>query len=234
MATPLVSCIIATGNRKIFLKQAIKYFLNQTHENKELIIIDDGPESATDLIPNGDSIRYIQFDTRIPLGSKLNIGIKESRGEIIQKLDDDDYYHPEFLTTTVTHLLKYDTGHSIVGFGCFLVLIATTGELRFSGHGWCAGGTLCFFRQLWEKGPFRNVPRAVDWWFLRDHAPQRIKILTPELYILVRHSAGHLWKTMGQLDVTEYFRRRPAYSLDLKDFLSTEDLAFYESLKKDG
>ena len=223
------------GNRKVFLRQAIKYFLSQTYENKELIIIDDvGPESAADVIPDEDNIRYIQLDTHTPLGNKLNIGVEKSHGEIIQKLDDDDYYHPEFLTTTVTHHLKHDTGHSIVGFGCFLVLIAATGELRFSGHGWCAGGTLCFSRQLWEKGHFRNVPRAVDWWFLKDHEPQRIKILNPELYIHVRHSAGHLWKTMGQLDVTEYFRRRPAYSLDLKDCLSTEDLVFYESLKKNG
>lgn len=225
---------MATGNRKVFLKQAIKYFLNQTYENKELIIVDDAPESAADLIPDEDSIRYIQLDTHIHLGSKLNIGIEKSQGEIIQKLDDDDYYHPKFLTATVTNLLGHDTGYSIVGFDRFLVLIAATGELKFSGHGWFAGGTLCFFRKLWEKGHFRNVSTAEDWCFLEDHAPKRIKILTPELYILVRHSVGHLWTTMGQLDVSEYFRRQPTYSLDLKDCLSAEDLAFYESLKKNN
>lgn len=185
-----------------------------------------------DLIPKDNRIRYVKLNIQMTLGAKLNIGIEASQGQIIQKLDDDDYYHPQFLTTTVTTLLRHDPEYSIVGFDCFLVLITATGELKFSGHGWCAGGTLCFFRQLWEKNPFRNVPRAVDWWFLKDHVPRRIKIRNPELYILVRHGRGHLWKTMGKLDVTGYFCRRLNHTKSLKDLLSTEDQAFYEGLRK--
>ena len=146
-------------------------------------------------------------------------------------MDDDDYYHPDFLGTTVEALLEHDPMHSIVGFDCFLVLIVSTGELKFSGHGWCAGGTLCFFRQLWKQIPFRDIPKAVDWWFLKDHAPRRIKVRDPELYILLRHNFGHLWTTMRKQDVTEYFRRQPNYSKSLRELISSEDLAFYENLR---
>jgi glycosyltransferase involved in cell wall biosynthesis len=230
---PLVSCILATGRRRQFLKQAIKCFQRQTYENRELLIVDDGTESVVDLVPEDDRIRYLQLDARAPLGAKLNIGIEQARGQIIQKLDDDDYYAPEFLITTTNALLGHDPARSIVGFGCFLVLIAATGELKYSGKGWCAGGTLCFSKQLWESGPFRDIPRAVDWCFLRDHEPQRIKIYEPELYILVRHDNGHLWARMGNTDVTEHFRRRPAYRKSLRDLLPSEDWAFYEGLRAD-
>ncbi|HEV2914380.1 MAG TPA: glycosyltransferase [Pyrinomonadaceae bacterium] len=230
---PLVSCILTTGNRMPFLKQAIKYFQNQTYANKELIVVDDGLEPAEALIPEDERIKYLRLDGHVPLGTKLNIGIENSRGEIIQKLDDDDYYHPRFLEATVGALSGHDPLDFIVGFGCFLVFIVSTGELKFSGQGWCAGQTLCFYRQLWEKKPFRDVPMAVDALFLEDHPVQQIRIEEPELFITVRHEAGHLWTTMGQLDVTEYFKRQPNYSKSLAECVSAENLAFYERLRDD-
>lgn len=229
---PLVSCILATSNRRPFLKQAIKYFSRQTYENRELVIVDDGPGSYEAFLPDDVKIRYVKLAAPTLLGMKLNIGIKASHGEIIQKLDDDDYYHPDFLKTTVCALLTHKSKDAIVGFDCFLVLIAATQELKFSGYGWCAGGTLCFFKQLWEKTPFRDVKKAVDWWFLKDHAPKRIKIRNVELYILLRHDSGHLWTSMGKLDVNEYFHRQANYSKTLRDILPEEDLQFYENLSK--
>lgn len=230
MTLPRVSCILATRNRQLFLRQAIKYFLRQTYANKELIIVDDSLTSAAALVPSDAAITYIKLDSSMSLGRKLNLAIGKASGQIIQKLDDDDYYHPDFLQTTLTALLGGNPGCAIVGLDCFLVLITATGELKFSGHGWCAGGTLCFFKQLWERSPFRDVPRAVDWWFLRDHPSARINICSPELYILVRHHAGHVWTTLKGLDVTEYFSQRPAYHKGLADCLSWEDQTFYREL----
>jgi glycosyltransferase involved in cell wall biosynthesis len=231
MTLPLVSCILATRNRPQFLTQAIKYFLRQTYPNKELIIVDDSETSAAALVPDGAAITYIKLEVQLMLGTKLNLGIDAAAGQIIQKLDDDDYYHPEFLQTTIQALLARDPEHSIAGLDCFLVLIAATGALNFSGHGWCAGGTLCFARGFCEQRPFRDTVRAVDWWFLQDHLPVRIKICNPELYMLVRHQSGHLWTKMKGLDVTDYFARRPAYHKTLNDCLSIEDRDFYRRLK---
>jgi hypothetical protein len=231
--TPLVSCILTIGNRKPFLKQAIKYFLNQTYQNRELIVVDDGIECAEELIPRDHRIKYLRLKSHVNLGRKLNIGVENSKGRIIQKLDDDDFYHPRFLEATVNALLDRDPEKFIVGFDCFLVLILRTGELKFSGHGWCAGQTLCFHRQLWEKCHFRDVASAVDKWFLLDHAVEQIKIDDPELFISVRHDGGHLWTNLGKLDVTEYFRRQPSYHKSLAECLPEEDLGFYERLGRE-
>jgi len=232
-SSPLVSCILATRDRPLFLRQAIGYFLRQTYAKKELIIIDDSPEAAAALVPHDDRIRYVRLTHQAPLGSKLNLGIRQASGAIIQKLDDDDYYHPDFLDTTVHALLSHAPERAIVGLDCFLVLIAATGELRYSGHNWCAGGTLCFFKRLWEVKPFREVARAVDWWFLEDHAPERIRICNPELYILVRHQSGHLWTTLKGLDVTEYFSQRPLYTKSLADCVTAADQTFYRGLRRE-
>ena len=138
------------------------------------------------------------------------------------------------MQTTATALLAGDPDRAIVGFDCFLVFIAATGELKFSGHGWCAGGTLCFFKRRWERGRFRDTPRAEDWWFLHDHPSEPIRVCSPELYILVRHHIGHLWTTLNGLDVNEYFARCAAYSKPLADCLAVEDQAFYRRLSAIG
>jgi glycosyltransferase involved in cell wall biosynthesis len=213
------------------LQQAIKYFRRQEYPHKELIIVDDSVPAAGDSVPDDVRIRYIRLGEQTPLGRKLNLGITASSGALLQKLDDDDYYHPDFLATTVAALQGADLQQAIVGLDCFLVLIAATGELKFSGHGWCAGGTLCFSRQLWEHGPFREVPQAVDWWFLQDHALQCVQICRPELYILVRHHVGHLWTQLGTQDVTAYFRQQPTYAMSLATYLPVDDYVFYEHLR---
>ncbi|MEJ2366621.1 MAG: class I SAM-dependent methyltransferase, partial [Deltaproteobacteria bacterium] len=41
---PFVSCIMPTLNRRVFLSQAIGYFLRQDYANSELIIVDDGSD----------------------------------------------------------------------------------------------------------------------------------------------------------------------------------------------
>jgi glycosyltransferase involved in cell wall biosynthesis len=47
MKQRLVSCIMPTFNRRAFVPQAIRYFLRQDFEHKELIIVDDGDGMAT-------------------------------------------------------------------------------------------------------------------------------------------------------------------------------------------
>ena len=233
---PLVSCVLATAGRARFLAQAIKYFQRQTYEPRELLIVDDQGAPAAHVVPDDPRIRYLASDGPTPLGGKLNLAIAAARGSIIQKLDDDDYYHPDFLVATTGALRGPNAAATIAGCASFLVLIAATGHLTFSGsgQGWCAGGTLCFHRELWERRPFRYLPRAEDSWFLNDHAPARARIERPHLYILVRHGEGHAWTRTGATDVTAYFSRRPALARSWRAYVPREDWAFYDSLRTSG
>lgn len=228
---PLVSCIMPTFNRPRFLHQAIKNFVNQTYENKELIIVDDGSTPVSECIPRDSRVTYVNLPGHNSIGHKLNLGIERSNGEIIQKMDDDDYYHPSFLSTTVSALHGNNPKTSIVGFNCFLILIADTGEVKFSEQGWCAGGTLCFFRELWNKTHFQNISGAEDWCFVKDSQAEQIKVNDAELYIIVRHGESHAWNRIGDADVTESFRQRPPYHKRIETLVSAEDLKFYRSFQ---
>jgi hypothetical protein len=50
-ATPLVSCIMPTCDRRSFVPQAIRYFQRQDYPARELVIVDDGLEPVRDLLP---------------------------------------------------------------------------------------------------------------------------------------------------------------------------------------
>jgi glycosyltransferase involved in cell wall biosynthesis len=247
---PLVSCVMATTQaRRPFLSQAIKYFQRQTYAPKELIVVDDpggsSSEPPIDMIApvreSAPAVRYVQTGTKLSLGSKLNLGISEARGMIIQKLDDDDYYHPEFLRTTVGALLAGKRMNSIAACTSHLILFATTQELKVRHLARWSGGTLCFFKELWQECPYRDISLAEDLFFLKDHKFKLIGIDNPELYCYVRHAGGHLWShflksermELGKVtaggDVTEYMRRLPAYSKSLKEYIPEEDLWFWDN-----
>lgn len=238
----LVSCVMATKNRPLFLQQAIKYFQRQTYKNSELILVDDSAVSCEPLVPNDPRIHYIRLESDTPLGEKLNIAIRHSSGSIIQKLDDDDYYHPQFLETTAGTLAKQGHKDAIVAMGAFLVLIVGDPRLHCAGEGWFAGGTLCFFRETWNAKPFRAVPHREDVTFLEDHPQlQKIPLSQQELYVLVRHG-NHTWNTIKSeidspvcpskvgMDATNYFSACVPYHKPIHQVLPPAEARFYSEL----
>ena len=55
-AGPLVTCIMPTWNRARFVPQAIRYFLRQDLTDSELVIVDDGSDSAAALVLDRKSV----------------------------------------------------------------------------------------------------------------------------------------------------------------------------------
>jgi O-antigen biosynthesis protein len=210
---------MATGNRKRFLGRALRCFLQQTYSDSELIVVDDGRQSAGDLCGGIPRIRYLRLAQPASLGTKLNIGIRAARGNILQKLDDDDLYHPDFLKIAVNALAQGEPDRSLAAWDCFIVLLADENKARFSGHGWVAGGTLCFSRSLWQGKPFREVPCYEDYWFLRDHDVNLIRVCAPEYYLVLRHGANTWTKTGRGEPVDSCLRRLPEYHLPLHELL---------------
>jgi glycosyltransferase involved in cell wall biosynthesis len=232
MSRPRVSCVLATGNRLSFTRQAIRYFLRQTLDDSELIVVDDGAEAAEDLCGGLCRVTYVRLTAPTLLGTKLNIGVERSQGRVIQKLDDDDYYHPEFLERAVAALPTDESTCALVAWDCFLVLLAGDPNVRFSGHGWAAGGTLCFHRRLWERRGFRDIAKHVDSAFIEDHGPRVVRVRAPEQYMLVRHGAN-TWNSLSNgTDVDVYFRRLPVDHRSLADVVEPIDLPFYEALTR--
>lgn len=241
---PLVSCIMATRNRPRFLQQAIKYYQQQSLTSSELIIVDDSDQNVRLCIPSSAAIHYVGLRNPTPIGTKLNIGIQRASGIVIQKLDDDDYYHPEFLERTTAALATHGGPDAIVAMETFLVLVVGRDALFRAGGGWYAGATLAFFRQVWERRPFRDVPYEEDGFFVEDHPEAtRLMLHDPELFVAVRHSKN-TWNEFAPksriaptdgppASVTEFFTHRAPYERSIDDVMGSENAAFYREIVAD-
>lgn len=92
---PKVSILIPCYNAEKWIAQAIQSALDQTYENKEVIVVDDGStDSSLNVIRRfGQSVIYESGPNR---GGNItrNRLLALSRGEWIQYLDADDYLLP--------------------------------------------------------------------------------------------------------------------------------------------
>ncbi len=91
-------------------------------EDFEIIVIDDGSTDDTKKILNAfkDDIKVITNNKNLGLPASLNIGIKESAGKYIVRVDSDDYVNKEFLK--ILHLfISYNKQFDAVACDYYLV-----------------------------------------------------------------------------------------------------------------
>jgi glycosyltransferase involved in cell wall biosynthesis len=94
---PLVSAVIPTRNRPDLVCRAVRSVLAQTYSNVEAVVVIDGPDAVTASLLKtiGDSrIRIVPLEENVGGSEARNIGVRESRGEYIALLDDDDEWLP--------------------------------------------------------------------------------------------------------------------------------------------
>lgn len=90
-----VSIIIPYYNTKDYIEECLHSVLEQTYENLEIIIVNDG--SADDdtvflekIMPEDSRIVYIKSEKHRGVASARNIGLKASTGSFLYFLDSDD------------------------------------------------------------------------------------------------------------------------------------------------
>lgn len=101
-----ISVIIPFFNRNDIIKETIQSILNQTYQNFEILIIDDGSEIAL-------TQKDIQNDLRIKVFRQTNqgqtvarnLGAQKSEGEFLLFLDDDDLISPTYIEKCI-HVLQ--------------------------------------------------------------------------------------------------------------------------------
>nr|WP_287411742.1 glycosyltransferase family 2 protein [Pseudodesulfovibrio sp.] len=93
-----VSILMATYNRKELISSAIDSVRSQTHDLWELIIVNDGGESAADIVNGYNDSRIIYHDEKhYSKGHAINTAFSLSSGNFIAYLDDDDLWLPNHL-----------------------------------------------------------------------------------------------------------------------------------------
>lgn len=102
---PLISVIIPTYNRENHVTKAIQSVIDQTYNNIEIIVVDDGSTDNTRNIVSTyqDKIIYI-YKNNGGVSSARNIGISKAKGDYISFLDSDDSWYPEKLKKQMDYL----------------------------------------------------------------------------------------------------------------------------------
>ena len=114
---PLVSVVIPCYNHENFIKEAIVSIVNQTYQNIELIIIDDGSkDGSVDVIKQMLSAceeRFVRFEFRHRankgLSATLNEGISWCNGEFISFCSSDDALHVDKIKYQIDY---FDKNHN--------------------------------------------------------------------------------------------------------------------------
>ena len=127
---PNISVVMSAYNAELYIEEAIQSILNQTFENFEFIIINDGSTDNTlNLIKP-----YEQKDNRIILISRenkgliasLNEGIEKAKGKYIARMDADDISLPTRLEEQVNHMKSND----VILCGTFIELFGAESKIR--------------------------------------------------------------------------------------------------------
>ena len=115
----MISVIMLTYNRERMVPRAIESILNQTYQDFEFLIVDNGSTDKSGKIAD----TYARQDTRIRvihrergnIGAGRNTGLDTARGAYITFLDDDDWAEPDFLEFLVELLEENAADVAICG-----------------------------------------------------------------------------------------------------------------------
>ncbi|AFY86731.1 hypothetical protein DSM107010_36680 [Chroococcidiopsis cubana SAG 39.79] len=107
---PLVSIGMPVFNCEQVLTSAVNSIVNQTYQNWELILIDDGSKDKTLEVANSFSdprIKVISDGLNLKLPRRLNQAISLSKGKYFARMDGDDISYRERLQLQVEYLEKH-------------------------------------------------------------------------------------------------------------------------------
>ncbi|MBG1260963.1 glycosyltransferase family 2 protein [Nostoc commune] len=114
---PKITVCIPTFNRVHLLPYAIDSVLNQSEQDFELIVCDDGSSDRTpELISQytDHRIKYIRHLQNVGKSNNMRSGFDAASGEYFIKFDDDDRLTPGFLASTAA-ILDQDYSIDFVG-----------------------------------------------------------------------------------------------------------------------
>ncbi len=119
MQNPLVSILTPFKNTEAFLDDCLNSIINQTYTNWELLIIDDSSTDTSYSIVE----KFTKKDDRIKLLKNsgngiidaLQVAFRESKGQLITRMDSDDIMQPNKIEILVNNLLSHGKQHVAIG-----------------------------------------------------------------------------------------------------------------------
>ncbi|UJA20999.1 glycosyltransferase family 2 protein [Thermoleophilia bacterium SCSIO 60948] len=203
---PKVSVVFAT-RREEWLPFGLAQIERQSYEPMELCVCLHGrrffSEAAEQTIRDNYSgeFQVIWVDEELTLGDALNSGVAATDGELVTKMDDDDFYNVDHLWDLM--LASEYSGAALVGKAAEFVYLDEIGvtvrqisqdvDTRMAGGGMMARRQALVAQRGW---PLRT--RGEDLAMIRmfNRNGYVIHRIPPHGYILNRHGRDHTWRPM--------------------------------------
>jgi glycosyltransferase involved in cell wall biosynthesis len=197
----MISCLMVTRDRLQLACRAIRSYADQTHRDRELVIVTDGTDRYRATL-----LRYARFlgaphvrfadppTTGRTLGALRNLSLDAARGDLVCQWDDDDCSHPQRLAAQAAHLVaeRADASFMTEHLQFFeddrtLSWIDWTLEGEGAGKDFVAPGTLMMRRTIGLRYPEAG-PRA-----RRGEDSVLLERLHAEAAVTHLRGAGHLF-----------------------------------------
>jgi len=196
-AWPTVSVVLAT-HRERFIDQAVQQLARLAYPNLQIVIGLHGVEvehSRFDAIAH--DLKIVKIPSDLPFGAALQLLSEKADGELITKMDDDDFYGAEHVWDLV--LARMYSGATMVGKALDWIYVESADTTAFRPEypaetyaPFVAGGTLLISRSdLDTLGGWRPVPKSVDRALI-----ERVQATGGTIYRT--HGLGYLYERRGE------------------------------------
>ncbi|MGO1547228.1 glycosyltransferase [Microbacterium gubbeenense] len=205
---PRVSVILSTMRSEL-VPGVLKMMAQQTYAHFEVIVVVHGvPAPALDGVDlAGLDYTIVEVPDTVLFGGALAEGVRRSSGDLITKLDDDDWYSEHHISDLVlAHLYSRADVVGKTTEYLFFEEVGQTVHRTFATeryHDQLAGGAMLLTRAAFDAlGGWRPTPNSTDRSVLiRVETQGGIGYRTQSLgYLYIRHASKHTWeRTASQL-----------------------------------
>jgi glycosyltransferase involved in cell wall biosynthesis len=198
---PTVSCLLITADRPHLIRRALRCYQQQTYDDLELIILDNGTEPIENVVrsfelPGTVQYHYEERSSGMWIGGLRNQALEMATGEfVIPQWDDDDWSHPERIERQVEVLQQ---GYDACTLQGTLMHVDHPDYFYHPFVGILPDGvppTIMHRRDVDIRYP--NIRRTSDTDYVNDWMEKRYQILPrDDSYLYLRFSHGdNLWET---------------------------------------
>ena len=116
-----VTAILCNYEHHDYIEEAFFSLVNQTHENLDIIVVDDGSQTlpfefVKRIDPKGRTVKYLQNDRNVGKWHCLNKAISQAEGDWIMVQDADDYAYPWKARVQLRALKQTQTLLNLAGY----------------------------------------------------------------------------------------------------------------------
>lgn len=180
--------------------------VNSQSVQAELVLLTHGFEASRDLLDSLSrkypvaALHVLTAPASVSLGACLNNCVAAASGDVLTKMDDDDYYAPEYLQDQLN--ARMYSGAEVVGKQCHYMYLGGPDctVLRFPDreHRYTSkvmGPTIMAARDLFRAYPFADLTMGEDSNFLGRVAGEGNRLYSSDRfnYCQLRRSSGHTW-----------------------------------------